>query len=72
MKSTAGNKQQLEVFTGNLLDKRHVWQGFKARLPAHTCLLITSLADPLQSGRMFALGRSLQQKGVSVFVLSLG
>ncbi len=72
MKSTEESRQQLEVFPGNLLTKRPVWQGFKARLPPHTCLLITSLADLKQSGRMFALGRSLQQKGVSVCVLSLG
>jgi len=72
MKSREESRPQLEIFPGNLLAKRPVWQGFKAQLPAHTCLLITSLADPQQSGRMFALGRSLQQKGVAVCVLSLG
>ncbi len=72
MKRTGETKQQLELFPGNLLAKRQVWQRFKGRLPAHTYLLITSLANPSQSGRMFELGRSLQKKGVSVFVLSLG
>ena len=72
MKSIWGANQQLELFSGSLLAKREVWQALKAQLPAHTCLLVTNLADQGQTRRMVELGRSFRKQGVAVFVLSLG
>lgn len=72
MKRISVTKQHLEIFSGSLLAKRGAWQQLKTRLPAHACLLITSLDNPLQTQRMCALGRSFQKHGVSVFVLSVG
>ena len=72
MKRIWGANQQLELFSGSLLAKRKAWQALKAHLPAHTCLLVTNLADPGQTRRMVELGRSFRKQGVSVFVLSLG
>lgn len=72
MKRILGTNQHLELFSGSLLVKRKLWQSLKAQLPAHTCLLVTNLADQGQTRRMVELGRSFRKQGVSVFVLSLG
>jgi hypothetical protein len=62
----------LEIFLGSLLTKRRNWQIIKGQLPAHTYLLVTPLANSVQTRFMLNLGRSLREKGRSVFVLSVG
>jgi hypothetical protein len=62
----------LEIFSGNLLEKREEWQQVKERLPAHTYLLVTELDNPAQTRSMLNLGRSLREAGVTVVVLSVG
>jgi hypothetical protein len=62
----------LEIFSGNLLEKREEWQQVKERLPAHTYLLVTELNNPAQTRSMLNLGRSLREAGVTVMVLSIG
>jgi hypothetical protein len=64
--------QPLEIFSGSLLDKRKEWQQVKKQLSTHTFLLVTSLDNPIQARLMHNLGRSLRDKGLSVFVLSVG
>lgn len=70
--STQKRCQSLEIFSGNLLEKRGEWQQVKRQLPSHTFLLVTTLDNPAQSRFMHHLGRSLRADGQSVFVLSVG
>lgn len=62
----------LEIFTGSLLEKRREWQPVKEQLPSDTYLLVTTLENQSQTRLMLSLGRILRNKGVSVFVLSVG
>jgi hypothetical protein len=62
----------LEIFSGNLLNKRGQWQQMKNQLPAHTYLLVTPLGNTAPTRMMLNLGRLLRQEGRSVFVLSVG
>jgi hypothetical protein len=62
----------LEIFSGNLLEKREAWQQVKERLPAHSYLLVSALDNPAQTRSMLTLGRSLREAGVTVMVLSVG
>jgi hypothetical protein len=62
----------LEIFSGSLLEKRKEWQEVKNQLPAHTYLLVTPLTNSVQTRFMLNLGRLLREKGISVFVLSVG
>jgi hypothetical protein len=61
----------LEIFSGSLFAKRKDWQHVKAQLPTHTYLLVTPLENQTQTRFMCNLGRTLREKGLSVFVLSL-
>jgi hypothetical protein len=64
--------RSLEIFSGSLLAKRRNWQSLKGQLPAHTYLLVTSLTNSVQTRFMLNLGRLLREKGIPVFVLSVG
>jgi hypothetical protein len=64
--------QSLEIFSGSLLSKRKEWQQVKNQLPAHTYLLVAPLANSAPTRVMLNLGRCLRDKGISVFVLSVG
>jgi hypothetical protein len=70
--NTRNQTHTLEIFSGSLLEKRRDWQPVKAQLPADTYLLVTTLENQTQNRFMLSLGRSLRQKGISVFVLSMG
>jgi hypothetical protein len=62
----------LEIFSGNLLEKRGDWQRVKKQLPTRTYLLVTNLDNPAQAWFMLELGRAFQKNGRSVFVLTVG
>jgi hypothetical protein len=64
--------RSLEIFSGSLLAKRREWQQMKNQLPAHTYLLVTPLNNTAPTRFMLNLGRCLREKGISVFVLSVG
>ena len=70
--NTRSHADTLEIFSGSLLEKRQGWQQMKEQLPTHTYLLVTPLENPMQTRFMCNLGRSLREKGISVFVLSVG
>jgi hypothetical protein len=65
-------KHTLEIFSGSLLEKRKAWQQVKERLPAHTYLLVAPLGNAAPTRKMLNLGCVLREKGISVFVLSVG
>jgi hypothetical protein len=70
--NTRSQAHTLEIFSGSLLEKRRDWQYMKAQLPTHTYLLVTPLENQTQTRFMWNLGRLLREKGLSVFVLSVG